>query len=122
MGRLAPGPGDGWIASVRAMRFARDERSPGLTLWCVIAALPACGYAIATLAAIEAIPCDVSLDPQRFCAWWEHSALPTLVGLPAVLAFGCYASLETASRRPVTVAAVLVVLTCAGLREAAAPS
>jgi hypothetical protein len=48
-----------------------------------------------------------------------HSALPTLLGVPAVLAFGCYASFSRSSRGPVTVAAVLVVLVCLGLREAA---
>ncbi len=105
----------------RGMRHACQRRPAGLIIWCGVSALLAGAYAFATLATIEAIPCELSLDPQRFCVWWEHSQLATLVGLPAVLAFGCYASLETASRRPVTVAAVLVVLTCIGLREAATP-
>jgi hypothetical protein len=76
-------------------------------------------YASLTLAAIAALPCRFSLDPQRFCVWWGHSALPTLLGVPAVLALGCYASFSRRSRTPVTIAAVLVVLVCLSLREAA---
>ena len=78
-------------------------------------------YAFATLSAILAIPCDHSLDPQRFCVWWGHSALPTLLGVPAVLGFGCYASIASGSRRPVAIAGALVVLVCLGLDGAAAP-
>jgi len=90
-----------------------------LAAWCACAVAAAGAYALATLAAILAVPCEHSLDPQRFCAWWGHSALPTLLGVPAVLAFGCYASANARSRAPVTIAAVLVVLVCAGLRKAA---
>jgi len=72
-----------------------------------------------TLSAIVALPCDRSLDPQRFCVWSQHSAPPTLLGVPAVLALGCYASLAAGSRRAVTIACVLVVLVCLGLSEAA---
>jgi hypothetical protein len=95
-------------------------RAP-LARWCGLAVLLAGAYAALTLVALFGIDCDVSLDPQRFCVWWHHSWLPTTLGLPAVLAFGCYASLERASPRPVIVAAVLVVLTCVYLRGAAAP-
>jgi hypothetical protein len=95
-------------------------RAP-LARWCGLAVLPAGAYAALTLVALFGIDCDVSLDPQRFCVWWRHSWLPTTLGLPAVLAFGCYASLERESPRPVIVAAVLVVLTCLYLRAAAAP-
>src|SRR5215218_6630821 len=76
-------------------------------------------YAFATLSAILAIPCEHSLDPQRFCVWWGHSALPTLLGVPAVLGFGCYASFTTRSPRPVVLAGALIVLVCLGLEEAA---
>ena len=93
-----------------------------LARWCALAVLPAAAYAGLTLAALFGIDCDLSADPQRFCVWWGHSWLPTTLGLPAVLAFGCYASLERGSRRPVVVASVLVVLTCAYLRGAAAPA
>ena len=90
-----------------------------LTVWCAAVVLVAGTVAFATLAAILALPCDHSLDPYRFCAWWEHSALPTLIGMPAVLAFGCYASATAGSRRQVTIAGVLVALICLGLRRAA---
>jgi predicted lipase len=93
--------------------------SAALAAWCAGAVL-AGAYAFDTLATVSALPCEVSLDPQRFCVWWGHSALPTLLGVPAVLAFGCYASLTAGSRRPVTVAAALVVLVCLSLRQAAA--
>ena len=89
--------------------------------WCLLAAGPAAAYAAATLAALFAVDCDWSLDPQRFCVWWSHSWLPTAVGLPAVLALGCWASMERRSGRPVLVAAGMVVLTCVYLRGAAAP-
>jgi len=102
------------------MQLVRD-RAP-LARWCALTVLPAAAYAAVTLAALFRIDCDASLDPQRFCVWWSHSWLPTTLGIPAVLAFGCYASLERGIRRPVTVAAVLVVLTCAYLRGAAAPA
>jgi hypothetical protein len=95
-------------------------RAP-LVRWSAIAVVPAAAYAALTLAALFAIDCDVSRDPQRFCVWWSHSWLPTALGIPAVLAFGCYATLERDSRRPVIIAAALVVLTCAYLRGAAAP-
>jgi hypothetical protein len=95
--------------------------SAALAAWCAGAVLAAGAYAFDTLATVSALPCEVSLDPQRFCVWWGHSALPTLLGVPAVLAFGCYASLTTRSRRPVTVAAALVVLVCLSLRQAALP-
>jgi hypothetical protein len=101
------------------VQLVRD-RAP-LARWCALAVAPAAAYAVLTLTALSGIDCDVSLDPQRFCVWWSHSRLPTTLGIPAVLAFGCYASLERESRRPVTFAAVLVVLTCAYLRAAAAP-
>jgi hypothetical protein len=87
----------------------------------VLAVVPAAAYAALTLAALFGIDCDVALDPQRFCVWWGHSWLPTALGLPAVLAFGCYASVERDSPRPAIVAAALVVLTCVYLRAAAAP-
>jgi hypothetical protein len=90
-----------------------------LTAWCAAVVLVAGTVAFATLSPILALPCDHSLDPQRFCAWWGHSALPTLVGMPAVLAFGCYASATARSARPVTIAGVLIALTCLGLRRAA---
>jgi hypothetical protein len=99
---------------LQAMRL-----SAALAAWCAGAVLAAGAYAYATLAAILALPCEFSLDPQRFCVWWGHSALPTLLGVPAVLAFGCYASFTTGSRRPVTVAAALVVFVCLSLRQAA---
>jgi hypothetical protein len=92
-----------------------------LALWCGGVVTLAGAYAFVTLSEIVAIRCDLSLDPQRFCVWWQHSALPTLVGMPAVLAFGCYASFTAGSRRPVTIAGVLVALICVGLRQAAAP-
>jgi hypothetical protein len=88
---------------------------------CVLAVVPAATYAALTLAALFGIDCDLALDPQRFCAWWRHSWLPTAIGMPAVLAFGCYASVERDSPRPTIVAALLVVLTCVYLRAAAAP-
>ena len=99
------------------------RRAPAdpLVLWSLLAALPAAAYAGATLAALFAIRCDVSPDPQRFCVWWGHSWLPTAIGLPAVLALGCWAALERRSPRPALVAAVMVVLTCVYLRGAAAP-
>jgi hypothetical protein len=87
----------------------------------VLAVFPAAGYAALTLVVLFRIDCDVSLDPQRFCVWWDHSWLPTTLGLPAVLAFGWYASRERDSPWPVVAAAVLVVLTCVYLRAAAAP-
>jgi hypothetical protein len=95
------------------------SRRAALTAWCAAVVLLAGAFAFATLSEILAIPCDRSLDPQRFCAWWGHSALPTLLGMPAVLAFGWYASAVARSRRPVTLAGVLVALTCVGLRQAA---
>ena len=85
-----------------------------LTAWCAAVFVAAGAVAFATLSAILALPCDHSLDPQRFCAWWGHSALPTLVGMPAVLAFGCYASATARSPRPVTIAGGLVALTVPG--------
>jgi hypothetical protein len=100
------------------VQLARD-RAP-LARWCVLAVVPAGAYAALTLVTLFGIDCDQSLDPQGFCVWWRHSWLPTTLGMPGVLAFGCYASLERASRRPVIVAAVLVVLTCVYLRGAAA--
>ena len=92
-----------------------------IAAWCAFIVVLAGGCAYATLAAILAIPCDLSPDPQRFCAWWRHSTLPTVLGMPAVLAFGCYATLTAGRRGPVVIAGVLVMLTCLGLREAAAP-
>ena len=94
---------------------------PSLTRWCALAVLPAAAYAALTLGMLFGIDCDVALDPQRFCVWWGHSWLPTALGLPAVLAFGCYASAQRASPRSAIAAAVLVVLTCLYLRGAAAP-
>jgi hypothetical protein len=91
------------------------------TRCCALAVVPAAAYAALTLAALFGVDCDVSLDPQRFCVWWSHSWLPTALGMPAVLAFGCYASVERDSPRPAIVAALLVVLTCVYLRAAAAP-
>jgi hypothetical protein len=90
-----------------------------LAAWCAGVVLVAGAYAYATLAAIVALPCELALDPQRFCVWWGHSALPTLLGVPAVLAFGCYASFAAGSRRPVAVAGALVVFVCLSLRQAA---
>ena len=102
------------------MRFAGNfRRRVPLAAWCAGVVAAAGAYGIATLAAILAVSCERSLDPQRFCAWWGHSALPTLLGVPGVLAFGCYASANTRSRAPVTIAGVLVVLVCAGVRKAA---
>ena len=102
------------------MRRTRMERSrAALAAWCAAVVAIAGAYAFATLAAIMHIHCEYSVDPQRFCVWWAHSALPTLVGVPAVLAFGCYASASTLSRRPVTIAAAMVWLVCLGLRQAA---
>jgi hypothetical protein len=97
------------------------DRRPALARWCAVAVLPAAAYAALTLAALFGTDCELSPDPQRFCVWWGHSWLPTTLGIPAVLGFGCYASVERASRRPVIVASVLVVLTCVYLRGAAAP-
>lgn len=88
---------------------------------CGAMVVPAAPYAPLTRAAVAMIPCDDSLDPQRFCVWWAHSWLATLVGAPAVLAFGCHATFTIRSRRPVTLAAVPRVLTCVGLRAASAP-
>ena len=87
-----------------ARRYAARCAASLLAGWCAGVVCLAGAYAFDTLAALVALPCDVSLDPQRFCVWWGHSALPTLLGVPAVLAFGCYASLTTVRRRPVTVA------------------
>jgi hypothetical protein len=93
-----------------------------LTLWCATVTAIGGAYAMATLIALARLPCDFSLDPGRFCAWWEDSGrAPAFVGVPAVLALGWYASLERDSPRPVLVAAVLVVLSCSGLRAAAGP-
>jgi hypothetical protein len=92
-----------------------------LSRWCVLAVTPAAAYAALTLSALFSIHCEWSLDPQRFCVWWSHSWLPTTVGLPAVLALGCWASRERGSPRPAVAAAVMVVLTCLYLRGAAAP-
>jgi hypothetical protein len=92
-----------------------------LTRWCALAVVPAAAYAALTLAALFGIDCAVALDPNRFCWWWSHSWLPTTLGIPAVLAFGCYASMERGSPRPAVLAALLVVLTCLYLRGAAAP-
>jgi hypothetical protein len=92
-----------------------------VTRWCALAVVPAAAYAALTLAALFGIDCAVALDPNRFCWWWSHSWLPTTLGIPAVLAFGCYASLERESPRPALLAAGLVVLTCVYLRGAAAP-
>jgi hypothetical protein len=91
------------------------------TRWCLLAVTPAAAYAAVTLTALFSVPCERSLDPQRFCVWWSHSWLPTTVGLPAVLALGCWASRERGSPRPAVAAAVMVVLTCLYLRSAAAP-
>jgi hypothetical protein len=104
---------------VSDVQLIRD-RAP-LARWCALAVVPAAAYAALTLAALFGTDCELSLDPQRFCVWWGHSWLPTTLGMPPVLAFGCYASVERESRRPVIVAAVLVVLTCVYLRGAAAP-
>jgi hypothetical protein len=90
-----------------------------LAAWCAGVVGAAGAYAFATLAKLLAIPCELSADPQRFCVWWGHSSLPTVLGVPAVLAFGCYASAHVRSRRPVTIAGVLVVAVCVGLRQAA---
>jgi len=93
-----------------------------LSLWCGLATLAAGAYAAAALIALARLPCDFSLDPGRFCAWWEDSGrAPAFVGVPAVLALGWYASLERDSAWPVLVAAVLVVVTCTALRAAAGP-
>jgi hypothetical protein len=99
------------------MRLSAD--AAGLAAWCAAVVLAVGGYAFATLAELLALPCERSLDPQHFCVWWGHSALPTVVGVPAVLGFGCYASVTAGSRRPVTVAGALVVLVCLSLRQAA---
>jgi hypothetical protein len=99
------------------MQLAGDP----LVRWCLLAVAPAAAYAGLTLSALFAIRCEWSLDPQRFCVWWGHSWLPTTVGLPAVLALGCWASHERGSPRPAIVAAAMVVLTCLYLRGAAAP-
>jgi hypothetical protein len=99
--------------------IARERAA--LAAFCAAVVLLAGTYAFVTLSAILAIPCERSPDPQRFCVWWGHSAAPTLIGLPAVLAFGCYASFTAGSRRPAAIAGALVALTCLGLREAAAP-
>jgi hypothetical protein len=98
-----------------------DAQRAALPAWCAGVVLLVGAYAFDTLAALLELPCDVSLDPQRFCAWWAHSALPTLIGVPAVLGFGVYASLTTGRRRPVVVAGALVVLVCLWLRHAALP-
>jgi hypothetical protein len=105
-----------------AVQLAGQPSRHALTLWCGAMVVPAAVYAVLTLVAVAAIRCDVSVDPQRFCVWWAHSWLPTVVGVPGVLAFGCYASFATGSRRPVALAAILLVITCAGLRAAAAPA
>jgi hypothetical protein len=47
---------------------------------------------------------------------------PTLAGLPAVLAFACYASMTTHSRRPVSVAGILVVLIASACRPQPRPT
>ena len=99
--------------------IARERAA--LAAFCAGVVLLSGAYAFATLSAILSIPCERSPDPQRFCVWWAHSAAPTLIGVPAVLALGCYASFTAGSRRPVAIAAALVALTCIGLREAAAP-
>jgi len=104
------------------MRPSRTgPRRVPLAAYCAGVVLAAGACAAATLLPILAIPCDRSLDPQRFCVWWAHSAAPTLAGVPGVLALACYASMTRHSRRPVTVAGVLVALVCLGLRAAAAP-
>jgi len=107
-------------AARRIVSGMQPVRAP-LARWCALIVAPATVYAAFTLATLFSLDCDASRDPQRFCVWWSHSWLPTALGIPAVLAFGCYATLERDSRRPVTLAAVLVVLTCAYLRGAAAP-
>jgi hypothetical protein len=101
------------------MLGATDPRRAALAACCAGAVLAAGTFSFVTLSEILAIPCERSLDPQRFCVWWGHSALPTLLGVPAVLAFGCYASFTTRSPRPVALAGALVALVCLGLREAA---
>ena len=99
----------------------RALRRP-LTVWCATVTVAAGAYATASLIALARLPCDLSLDPGRFCAWWEDSGrAPAFVGVPAVLVLGWYASLERDSPRPVLVAAVLVVISCSGLRAAAGP-
>ena len=98
-----------------------SARVSTLRLWCAVTVLLAGAYAALTLASIAELPCETSLDPQRFCVWWEHSRLSTVLGVPGVLALGWYASAISHSRRPVTVVGVLVVLTCLALRQAAAP-
>ena len=109
--------------AVRAMNLAGMRTTPprraALAACCAGVVLAAGAYAYVTLSALLAIPCERSLDPQRFCVWWGHSALPTLLGVPAVLAFGCYASFTTRSPRPVVLAGALVILVCLGLEEAA---
>ena len=104
---------------MRRIGIARERRE--LAAFCAAVVLVAGAYAFVTLSAILAIRCDRSPDPQQFCVWWRHSAPPTLIGIPAVLALGCYASFSAGRRRPVAIAGALVVLTCVGLREAAAP-
>src|SRR5215211_430773 len=96
----------------RARRAGPPSRA-ALACWCAAMVLPAAIYALLSLSPLAAIHCRESLDPQRFCTWWQHSRTSTFVGVPAVLALGCYASAVARSRRPVTVAAVLVVVTCA---------
>jgi hypothetical protein len=96
-------------------------RSDPLVRWGLVAVAPAAVYAGLTLGALFGVECEWSLDPQRFCAWWSHSWLPTAIGMPLCLAFGCWAGVASGSRRPPVIAAVLVVLTCLYLRGAAAP-
>lgn len=96
-----------------------EARRAAPAAYCAALVVLTGAYAVVTMSAIVALPCDRSLDPQRFCVWWQHSAPPTLLGIPAVLGLGCYASLAAGSRRPVTVACVLVALVCHGLSQAA---
>ena len=103
------------------LRGHHEPQGVALALWCGGVVTAAGAYAFVTLAQLAAIRCDLSPDPQRFCVWWQHSALPTIAGIPAVLALGCYASFTARSRSQVTVAGVLVVLVCLGLRHAAGP-
>jgi len=98
-----------------------DKRLAALGGWCTVVVLLAGAWAFVTLSAIVGNHCERSPDPQRFCVWWAHSEAPTLIGIPAVLVLGCYASLSSRRRGPVAIAGLLVVLTCLGLRKAAAP-
>ena len=104
------------------MRIPGVPSRAELAAWCLVSVGAAGLHALTVLTAIEATSCAYSLDPARFCAWWEDSGrAPAFVGVPAVLAFGCYASFTLRRRRPVVLAGLLVMASGLGLQMAAAP-